>query len=72
MTPDDTKRPTVRRATRSKQTRGEKSPNAVFLAALDRAIEFHRSLNEDPHNIRNAVLVSLTEVRDAMRYALNK
>lgn len=45
---------------------------SALLAGLDRAIKFHRNLNEDPHNVRDAVLVSLTEVRDALRYALNK
>ncbi len=43
-----------------------------FCSALNRAIKFHREAKEDPHGINNAVWVALTEVRDAMRYALNK
>jgi hypothetical protein len=43
----------------------------AFIAALNRAIEFHRTNQNDPHNIGVAVMVTLTEVRDAMRYALN-
>ena len=43
-----------------------------FCAALNRSIKFHREAKEDPHGINDAVWVTLTEVRDALRYALNK
>lgn len=39
----------------------------VFLGALDRAIEFHRTNTNDPHNIGTAVMTALTEVRDAFK-----
>lgn len=43
---------------------------SAFVEALTRAIEFHRTNPDDPHGIRSAVMVALTEVRDAMRYEL--
>lgn len=39
----------------------------VFLNALDRAIEFHRSNENDPHNVSSAVIVAISEVRDAFK-----
>lgn len=39
----------------------------AFLGALDRAIEFHRTNTNDPHNVGNAVVAALTEVRDAFK-----
>lgn len=49
-------------------TRREAQRNQrVFLGALDRAIEFHRTNTNDPHNIGNAVMVAITEVRDAFK-----
>lgn len=39
----------------------------VLLGALDRAIEFHRTNAKDPHNVGNAVMVALAEVRDAFK-----
>jgi hypothetical protein len=47
------------------------TPGSAFVEALTRAIEFHRTNPDDPHGIRSAVMVALTEVRDAMRYELN-
>lgn len=41
--------------------------NAAFLYALERSIEFHRTNTNDPHNIGTAVMVALTEVRDAFK-----
>lgn len=41
--------------------------NAAFVGALDRAIEFHRNNTNDPHNIGTAVMVAITEVRDAFK-----
>lgn len=39
----------------------------VFIGALDRAIEFHRTNANDPHNVGNAVMVAIAEVRDAFK-----
>lgn len=39
----------------------------VFVNALGRSIEFHRKNANDPHNVGNAVVVALTEVRDAFK-----
>lgn len=36
-----------------------------FLDRLDKAIEFHRNNPNDPHDIAAAVMVALTEVREA-------
>jgi hypothetical protein len=36
-----------------------------FLAGLDRAIEFHRTNQNDPYGIGNAVMVALKEVKKA-------
>jgi hypothetical protein len=43
----------------------------VFIAALEKAIEFHRSNQNDPHEIGNAVMVVLIEVRDAYKKAFD-
>jgi hypothetical protein len=39
----------------------------AFLFAMDRAIEFHRTNTNDPHNVGTAVMVALTEVRDCFK-----
>jgi hypothetical protein len=39
----------------------------VFLDALNRAIEFHRTNTNDPHNVGASVMVAVTEVRDAFK-----
>ena len=41
--------------------------NCAFVGALDRAIEFHRTNTNDPHNVGAAVMVALTEMRDAFK-----
>ena len=41
--------------------------NLAFIYALDRAIRFHRTNTNDPHNVGNAVMVALAEVRDAFK-----
>lgn len=48
------------------------NPNwpSLFMEKLDHAINFHYLLKDDPHNIQNAVICSLTETRDALRWAL--
>lgn len=49
-------------------TRKDVHANQVcFIYALDRAIKFHQTNTNDPHNIGNAVSVALTEVRDAFK-----
>lgn len=40
-----------------------------FVAKLDASILFHRNNTQDPHSIGNAVLCSLTEVRDCFAHA---
>jgi hypothetical protein len=54
-------------AARSSLARG-----SDFMSALNRAIKFHEDNRDDPYGIKFSVIVALTEVRDAMRYALNK
>lgn len=39
----------------------------AFLGALDRAIKFHSTNANDPHNVGNAVITAITEVRDAFK-----
>jgi hypothetical protein len=39
----------------------------AFLGAIDRAIEFHRTNTNDPHNVGTAVMVALSEVRDCFK-----
>lgn len=41
------------------------SRNRVFLDALKRAAEFHRTNTNDPHGIGTAVYVAISEIRDA-------
>jgi hypothetical protein len=41
----------------------------MFIEELDKKIEFHRTNQNDPHSIGTAVMVALTEVRDAWRIA---
>lgn len=41
--------------------------HAAFLGALDRAIEFHRTNMNDPHNVSAAVVAAVTEIRDAFK-----
>ncbi len=49
-------------------SRGEvQTNNRAFIHALNRAIEFHRTNTNDPHNIGNAVIAALIEVRDCFR-----
>ncbi len=40
-----------------------------FLAGLDKAIEFNRTNQTDPHGIGNAVIASLFSVREAFAEA---
>lgn len=40
-------------------------PNEKFLTLLDRACEFHRTNPNDNYGISNAVICTLTEVREA-------
>lgn len=40
-----------------------------FIANLDKAIGFHRSNQNDPHNIGNAAILCLTETRNAFAKA---
>jgi hypothetical protein len=40
-----------------------------FCAKLSAAIEFHRTNQNDPHGIGNAVMIALTEVRTAFATA---
>lgn len=40
-----------------------------FIAALDRAINFHAENTNDPHNIGSAVICALNEVKEAFRSA---
>ncbi len=47
-------------------------PLFYLYGALNRAIKFHSANTNDPHGISNAVICALTEVRDALRYALDK
>ena len=37
----------------------------AFLAGIDRAVEFHRGNQNDPHGVGNAVIVALTEIQKA-------
>lgn len=39
----------------------------AFLGAIERAIDFHRTNPNDPHNVGAAVVAALTEVRDAFK-----
>lgn len=39
----------------------------AFVGALERAITFHRTNTNDPHNVGTAVMVALTEVRDCFK-----
>lgn len=48
--------------------RDEMTRNSIaFLYALDRSIAFHLTNTKDHHNVGNAVVVALTEVRDAFK-----
>lgn len=42
----------------------------TFIKNMDAAIAFHEMKTSDPHNVGNAVLLSLRETRDAMGFAL--
>ncbi len=41
----------------------------TYIRNLDEAILFHQQNQNDPHNISNAVICSLTEVRNAFAQA---
>lgn len=51
----------------SKKQTQEQSKAIAFIGALDRAIDFHRNNRNDPHNVGNAVIAALSEVRDAFK-----
>lgn len=40
-----------------------------FVAALNKAIKFHQEKTDDAHNISNAVICAISEVRDAFKSA---
>ena len=42
----------------------------LFLKNLNTAIAYQRSLESDPYDIQNAVVASLTEVKDALDFAI--
>jgi hypothetical protein len=42
------------------------TPQSIFLETLDESIEFHQNNANDPHNISNAVITALREVRRAV------
>ena len=42
----------------------------IFYENLGQAIKFHELNPNDPHNIGNAVIVSLREVQDALGHAM--
>ena len=67
----------VRQATISDWERGKLKPSRLAQlsmsliqarAKLDKAIAFHRNNTNDPHNIGNAVICALTEVREALSW----
>lgn len=41
------------------------SREGKFVHALDKAIDFHRTNQNDPYGISNAVICALTETREA-------
>lgn len=58
------------KARRKNALLGGRPTNAArFCAKLSAAIEFHRTNQNDPHGIGNAVMVALTEVRTAFATA---
>ena len=46
-----------------------KEQMAVFEASLDKSIAFHSKNQNDPHNVGNAVMVALLEVKAALNDA---
>lgn len=44
----------------------------AMMEQLNLAIDFHQKNQNDPYSISVSVIAALTEVRDAVRYALNK
>ena len=59
----------MKTTTKSKIRKPRRSKERAFLAALDRAIEFHRTNTDDPYGIDIAVVAALVEVRDAFKAA---
>lgn len=47
--------------------RDVKRDHDAFLAALNQAIEFHRTNQDDPYGIDVAVMAALIEIRDAFK-----
>lgn len=43
----------------------------AFVRHVDKAIRFHRENQNDPHNISNAVIAALSEVKEAAIVAYN-
>lgn len=50
-------------------TRKNSTPESRFVAHLDAAIKFHQRNSNDPHNVSNAVICALVEVRNAFAEA---
>lgn len=45
---------------------GLPTPDEKFIQKLDKAIEFHRTNQNDPYGLAPAVMCALTEVREAL------
>ena len=39
----------------------------ILILKLDDKIEFWRNVKQDPHNVANAVIIVLTEIKDAVQ-----